>query len=392
MSMRPQQISYILVAVTTAAWLRARETGRAPWLLVPVTWVWTMCHGMWPVGIVIGLAAVVGHGPRPQAPPRHAGCGCSPCRCCRRQRRCSPRSGPGLFPAVLKVNSRAKYFYEWGPPDFTEFYAVVLLGILALAIGPRLRRGERVPWFDMALIGLAALWAVYSLRTVPVSACMAAPLAAAALQPSLGARPKVLSRERILLLAGYAASLAALALVVPHTADQPRDTAPWVDGALGDLPTGTVVLGDSAFGGYLMWRFPQLDVVMNGYGDIYTDEELERNADIDAVRGGWVELVRSTHADYAILAPGTPLAYNLRAVEGWRWSRSATTWSCWRRRPAGWTRAPPGPKPCWRRPSARASAGRRRCRPPRGPGRSRRPGPRRAGPRPRRTRPARRRR
>ena len=48
MSMRPQQISYLLVVVTTAAWLRARETGRAPWLLVPLTWVWTMCHGMWP--------------------------------------------------------------------------------------------------------------------------------------------------------------------------------------------------------------------------------------------------------------------------------------------------------------------------------------------------------
>jgi hypothetical protein len=66
-----------------------------------------------------------------------------------------------------------------------------------------------------------------------------------------------------------------------------------------------------------MWRFPQLDVVMNGYGDIYTDDELERNADIDAVRGGWVELVKDTHAEYAILPPGSSLAYNLRVVEKW---------------------------------------------------------------------------
>ena len=43
-------VSYILVVLTTAAWIRARTTGRAPWLLVPVTWVWAMCHGMWPVG------------------------------------------------------------------------------------------------------------------------------------------------------------------------------------------------------------------------------------------------------------------------------------------------------------------------------------------------------
>ena len=49
MSMRPQVISYILVAVTTAAWLHAHRTRRTPWWLVPLTWVWAMCHGMWPV-------------------------------------------------------------------------------------------------------------------------------------------------------------------------------------------------------------------------------------------------------------------------------------------------------------------------------------------------------
>ena len=66
-----------------------------------------------------------------------------------------------------------------------------------------------------------------------------------------------------------------------------------------------------------MWRFPQLDVVLHGYGDLYTDDELERNADIEGVRGGWVELVQDTGAAYAVLPPGSPLAYNLREVEGW---------------------------------------------------------------------------
>ena len=66
-----------------------------------------------------------------------------------------------------------------------------------------------------------------------------------------------------------------------------------------------------------MWRFPQLDVVVHGYGDLYTDAELERNADIEGVRGGWVELVQDTDATYAVLPPGSPLAYNLRQVEDW---------------------------------------------------------------------------
>jgi hypothetical protein len=224
--------------------------------------------------------------------------------------------GPGLFGAVLQVSSRGKYFYEWGPPDFTRFYAVVLLLLLALAVVPRLRRG-RAPWFDIALIGLAALWAVYSLRTVPVAACLAAPLAAAALQPWLGARPEVPRLERGLVVGGYLLALAGLALVVPHTADRPRESPAWLDDALGDLPEGTRVVNDTASGGYLMWRFPQLDVGMHGYGDTYTDDELERNADIEAGRGGWVELLRDTGAELAVVPPSSPLAYNLREVQDW---------------------------------------------------------------------------
>ena len=315
MSMRPQQISYLLVVVTTAAWLSARESGRTPWVLVPLTWVWTMCHGMWPVGIVIGIVAIAGLALDRQHP-----------RAVLLRMLAVPvlsalvslltPVGPGLFGAVLQVNSRAEYFYEWAPPDFTRFYSVVLLGLLALALVPRVRRGK-VPWFDLALIGLAVLWAVYSLRTVPVAACMAAPLAAAALQPGLGARPKVSRRERWSWSGAYVAALVALAVVVPQTADQPRETPAWVDETLGDLPEGTKLVNDTLYGGYLMWRFPQLDLMMHGYGDILTDAELERNATIDSVQEDWVELLRESDVEYAVLRPDSPLAYNLRDLQGW---------------------------------------------------------------------------
>jgi hypothetical protein len=315
MSMRPQQISYLLVLVTTAAWLRARDTGRAPWFLVPVTWVWTMCHGMWPVGIVIGVVAVAGLA-LDRRHPRSVLVRMAAVPVLSAAAVLVTPVGPGLFPAVVQVGSRARYFYEWGPPDYTKPYAAVLLVLLALALVPRLRRGN-VAWFDLALVGLAALGAVYSLRTVPVAACLAAPLAAAALQPWLGARPRVTRPERLLLIGGYVAALVALALVVPHTAAEPRDDPAWADDALGDLPDGTKVLSDSAYGGLLMWRYPQLDLVAHGYGDTYTDDELERNADIEGVRSGWVTLVRGTDVDYAVLRPSSPLAYNLRVVEDW---------------------------------------------------------------------------
>jgi hypothetical protein len=315
MSMRPQQISYLMVVVTVSTWLGVRDTGRTPWLLVPLTWVWTMCHGMWPVGIVIGFVAVAGlalDGGRSR--PALAKLLAVPVLCAVAS--LLTPVGPGLFSAVLQVSSRAEYFYEWSPADFTRFYTVVLLGLLALALVPRVRRGT-IPWFDLALIGLACLWALYSLRTVPVAACMAAPLAAAALQPWLGRRPSAGRTERIVVLGAYLAALGTLALVVPHTADEPRETPTWLDARLGDLPAGTKLVNDQAYGGYLMWRYPQLDLLAHGYGDIFTDAELKRNQTIDEVRDGWLEELRETDVAYGVLDPDSALAYNLRELEGW---------------------------------------------------------------------------
>ena len=188
--------------------------------------------------------------------------------------------------------------------------------LLALAVVPLLRRGS-VDWFSLALVGLAALWAVYSLRTVPVAACMAAPLAAAALQPGLGPRPRVGRAERVVAVAIVAAALVGLALAVPQTASRPAAHPAWLDRTLPSLPDGTRVLAESSTGGYLMWRYPQLDLVAHGYGDAYTDAELQRNADIEDVQPGWTDLVRDTGVDYALVSPDTPLGYALEDVEEW---------------------------------------------------------------------------
>ena len=47
------------------------------------------------------------------------------------------------------------------------------------------------------------------------------------------------------------------------------------------MPAGTVVLNDWGEGGYLMWAYPDLDFVVSGYGDIYTDSEIARNYRLD---------------------------------------------------------------------------------------------------------------
>jgi hypothetical protein len=315
MSMRPQQVSYVFVIVTIAAWVRAAERRRTPWFLIPLTWVWAMSHGMWPIGIVIGLTAVAGLWlDRPAerrgllrmvAVPIGSAVAA-----------CLTPVGPGLFGAVLMVNSRGKYFDEWAPPDFTRFYCVALLLLLALAIVPRLRRGTS-SWFDILLIGLAAAWAVYSLRTVPVAACLVVPFAASGLQLRIGSATTQSRRERLVVVGGYLATLAGLALVVPHTSAHPPSQPSWADRALGSLPQGTKILDESSYGGYLMWRYPKLDVVSNGYGDTFTNQELDHIATIERTDPGWEGLIRAADVKYAVVDPGSSLGYALMTVEHW---------------------------------------------------------------------------
>jgi hypothetical protein len=78
------------------------------------------------------------------------------------------------------------------------------------------------------------------------------------------------------------------------------------------------VVNDWALGGYLMWRYPQLDLVMHGYGDTFTTAELTRNNDLLQTAPGWQQDLRHLGARIAVLRPGTLLASHLAFQEGWR--------------------------------------------------------------------------
>jgi hypothetical protein len=317
LSMRPQVLSYLFILLTTAAWLDTRRDGKARWWLVPLAWVWAMTHGMWPVGIIIGLVALVG-----LALDRSVA---------RRQwlrlaaiplgsivvSALTP-VGPRLFAAVLEVNSRGQYFAEWQPPDFRTGNAIcvlILLGVVVL----RLARSTSVyAWTDLLLLGLAGGWALYTNRTVMVAAVMLVPFAAMAVQAALRDLLPVSRLERSAVLLGGLACLTVLALLVPRTADQPPDTYPEWLSALDEMPAGTVILNDWGQGGYFMWRWPELEFVMNGYGDIFTDNEIARNYQLDATNSGWLRTVEQTGAHYALLKPGSKLTYGLDELEGWQ--------------------------------------------------------------------------
>ncbi|MGI8524312.1 MAG: hypothetical protein ACR2K3_13540, partial [Nocardioides sp.] len=227
-SMRPQVLSYALIALTTAAWLRTRDDGRPRWWLIPLTWLWALLHGMWPVGIIIGVAALAGLTLDRAQPSRRL-----------LQLAAVPLGsavaaavtpvGPALYGAVVVVSGRTKYFSEWQSPNFAEpdkALLAVLLGLLVVAL---FRSPAPRSWTQILLVLTACAAALYSARTDPVAAMMAVPLLAQEVQRFLPG-PLSWSRvEKIALPAMIVAGLAALAIVVPRTADAPAADLSQVD-------------------------------------------------------------------------------------------------------------------------------------------------------------------
>lgn len=312
MSARPHLVSFALAGVAATLWIDVDRRPRGPWLIVPLTWVWAMCHGMWPVSIAISLAAVVGLAlaGRLRARPTYLAvpvlsavvAAVTPV-------------GPQIYPAVLEVNGRSEYFGEWAPPDFITTPGMAILGLLGIVVVIGLRLGV-ADWTLIALTVAAGGFAVYSSRTVPVAAATLVPMAAIQLQRLIGATSVPTRREAALRAGIVSTSLVVLAALAAATS-KPLVEPAWFHDAVARLPSTATVLTTDRFGAYLMWRSPDLDFVPHGYGDVYTDAEMERNVGLMRLDPGWMDDVEKLGLTHAIVAADTPLAYALEDVLGW---------------------------------------------------------------------------
>jgi hypothetical protein len=334
LSMRPQVLSYLLVVLTLGAWLRTRDDGRLRWWLIPLTWVWAMVHGMWPIGIGLGVLALVGMALDRDLSRRQLVRGLAIPALSAVAAACTP-VGPELYVQLVRVQGRARFFSEWGRPDPVSFSWIVLAVLLVVAVVALLRT-RPVRRLDAMLVVLCVLCSVWSWRTVPVSALLLVPTIAV-LWGRRAPHPAPPNRvERMLVLGGTAVALVVLAVTVPFTSAQPPAQPSWVDPALSSLPPGTKVVDAWDWGGYLMWRHPQVDLLMHGYGDTFTVDELQRNTDIQNLEHGWDDELRQTGCTIAVVRPESVLAKALVDQEHWIvLHRSASIEEL--QAPAGWT-------------------------------------------------------
>jgi len=321
LSARPQVWSYVLVVITVDAWLRAAEDRRPPWFLIPVTWLWAMLHGMWPIGIAIGVAAVAGialDGATRRQLMRFAIIpaasflvgGLTPV-------------GPALYGAVFEVGARKRFFTEWAAPDFSTPVPIVVAGLFTvlLVIGMR-RPAPRWVVVALSVVALGAL--LYSARTTPVAAAIIAPLLALALAPLVPAPLAVDRVERRVMVATTGVLLVVLAVLAGVKSDRAPDVPPWLATEMEALPPGTVVLTEDFVGGPLMWMYPQLDFAYSGYGDIYTIDELEAKVDLFRLNPDWASVLTELGANDALLPPDSRLTQALEDQLHWRVVRSST--------------------------------------------------------------------
>lgn len=315
---RPQLLGLVFLAVAVGAWWRTGLDLKPRWWLVPMTWLWASFHGLWIVGIAVGLVIMAGllldHRLTRAIATRllgvlmmsFAAAGLTPL-------------GPRLLLSPLAVGKNASEFVgEWQSTSIRNPFAALTLAMLGLVLLSWFRSGRRPPWFQILLLltGVAATLAMT--RTIAVGAVIAAPLLANEIQLYRG-RP-VLESTRRSRSAWVALILVALVAAAPLSAARAQSAAAVPDHLrpqLSLIPPGTVVLAEGDISGWLFWADPQVRPVLDPRIEIYPAAHVRAFVSAMAAEPGWQEFVNKTGARYALVLSGSPIATALVERAGW---------------------------------------------------------------------------
>lgn len=327
---RPQLISYGLLAVFVATWLCSERDLRPRYWLIPLSLLWSLCHGFWFVGVGYGLLAFVGIAVWAKPPRRTlwqlatvaVGSGLvvllNPV-------------GPGILKAPFEVSARGQYITEWQHTTLTAGPTLVVLGTVAFCVVVWTRYRDEMSVFRVLVACSAAFFAWYAERTTALGGVVMSPLVASALEALVGGsraaspaglsvegvhkrRPATVKEVRGLVLGGVAL-LALLAAGAPRIAAVPGGDVPGgFDRKLDALPSGTTVLNDYALGGWLAWQHPRLNRWVDGLAEAYPVAHLADVTTVQFQEPGWRRVLARSGATIAIVRDGTA-----RALEGDGW-------------------------------------------------------------------------
>lgn len=316
---RPHLLSYVLLVLATAAWIATIDDLRPPWWLIPATWVWAASNGMWSTGVVVGVAVIAGlaldrrldwrSGLRLATVPVGSVVAAA----------ITP-AGPQLLFGATESWGWQRYISEFATPALTNPRVLATWVLIAVIGLTWVKQRQEVSWARIGVLGVAALWTMFALRSVTWGALMTTPLLAGAMQSWLPRRPRlgITRREVAALGLATALSLVVLALFVPTTSDQPGRVPLGLDDELAALPAGTPILNEYALGGWLEWRHRHLEPVIDGNTNAYFLSDMEEYRRALGMQPSWQDYVTEKEVTHALLAEGSPLDHALQTQLGWR--------------------------------------------------------------------------
>lgn len=314
---RPQLVSFILLLMVTSAWLRTAQDLRPRWWLIPVSWLWACSHGMWFSGVAVGAVVVVGlildRRLRGAVALKMLAIPVSSLLVA-----AITPAGPKLLLSPFAVGGMSKYITEWAPPsihDLSPAATAVMIAFVALTWA----RGRQIAWTHIGLLLVATCWALLSIRTVTLGAAMTAPLMAGALQSLLPERAPWMSRREVAALGGgIVAWLVAVTFLLPGSMGTPANVPNALNASLDRLPPHTVIFNDFTLGGWLLWRHPTLEPIVDGRAEAFPKAQFEGYIKTSQVSTGWERFLETTSSTHALVKEHSPLATALDERLHWR--------------------------------------------------------------------------
>jgi hypothetical protein len=311
-SLRPQVISFAGTAAVAGLWLVWTRGGRHLWWVVPITWVWACCHGLWLVSPVIGAAVVAG-----TVLDRRSFAGTlRPIALVAATALAGAVTpvGPGLLLAPLQVRPITQYIQEWQPDPWYSIPVLALwllvgLNVLGWVIGRR-----RPPTSHVFLLLLALVLGLTAGRTVGQAGILAACTAAVTLGPVMPTAPEPWDRSdlrRALLSVGVGLVGACVLIWSMPQAVTGYPASGFA--ALSAAPPGTVVCTDTDAGSWLLWKHPGLVPSVDGRTELFTPTQLDATLALMNGEPGGEELIRDSGCAYALVRAGSPAATALAA-------------------------------------------------------------------------------
>lgn len=338
-TVRPQAISWLLLAVLLAILLEARADRPRLMLVVPPLFVlWANLHGLWVVGLgVLGVYVLFTlFGGTPMARARLWALGALAGASLASM--LTPAGPVGILYPLRYVDAGdwgLLHIAEWQSPNFHD---ASHLGLMALILLLALTGGRGAPRWNVALSLIGLVMALLAVRNAPVAAVLCAPALAYGLDPTLrrlasrrrsvAERPRSpteqVARRGMELVLTTIVVVSAIVIIpslpgVGAGADLGEEYPVAGVDALERVDPTARVLAEYGWGGYVIWRLHDggARVFVDGRNDMYDQSILEDYISIRSADPDWEDLIEQYGVEAILLPPDAAVTRGPARTAGW---------------------------------------------------------------------------